>query len=582
MSMELILELAWKSVLFAGATLLMLNLLRRRSAAERSWIANIGLIALMLLPLTLVTLPEWRVQPPEPFAAVIPMVEPSVIAAAPPAAADAMGPAAQKQASWSVPAEALFWTYAVPSGLLVLLLLVSVLRLHLLRRRAEVLVEPQWTTALSAAQRRMQFKHGTALLVSAELRSPISWGVVRPVILLDPKAASDASQAEAIIAHELAHVARLDWAMLVVGRLATALYWFNPLVWMLARMAHELSEQAVDDAVLDSDISSTDYARLLINAACHDNRAIVLAANGVAGCGDLTRRVERVLDSSVSRRAARGGWVLGCFAVMICVAGPVAALSSHGPAPAPAGAGDPGRSVVVDGQSIEIAGVSVATLNASRASVETGSREQSDTLPASRGEILSPVFAGAMITAARTGDMRTLRQLMEHGASVNAVLRGDGTPLIAAVRAGRVDIATFLLASGANPSLGVPGDGSPLTVAARSGRRDLVELLLSRGASINGAVPGDGTPLIVAAAAGHNDIVKLLLDRGASLEQVVPEDENALITASRTGHIGVVELLIGRGANVNSEAFGRTPLSVAQLRGHGEIVDMLRKAGAVR
>lgn len=581
MNAELIFELAWKSVLIAGATLSMLSVFDRRSAAERSWIANIGLGSLMLLPLTLIALPQWRLQPPEGVAAVMPALEPSAVLATPPTNVAAIGPAAQNATPWSVPPEALFWTYAVPAGLLVLLLFMAVLRLHLLRRRAEVLVEPQWSTALSAAQRRMQFKHGTALLVSTELQSPISWGVVRPVILLDPKAASDGSQAQAIISHELAHVARLDWAMLIVGRLATAIYWFNPLVWMLARRAHELSEQAVDDIVLNSDIPSSSYAQLLINAACHDNRAVILAANGVTGCGSLARRVERVLDSSISRRAAGGRWVLGCFAAMIFVAGPVAAVSSRGAVPARATAGDPGRTVV-NGRPIEIAGGSVATINAPHASVATGSREQSDSSPETRGEILSPVFAGAMITAARTGDMRTLRQLMEHGASVNAVLRGDGTPLIAAVRAGRVDVAAFLLASGANPSLGVPGDGSPLTVAARSGRRDLVELLLSRGASINGAVPGDGTPLIVAAAAGNEDIARLLLDRGASLEQVVPEDENALITASRTGHIGVVALLIGRGANVNSEAFGRTPLSVAQLRGHSEIVDILRKAGAVR
>src|SRR3546814_19484140 len=81
----------------------------------------------------------------------------------------------------------------------------------------------------------MGFKHGTALLVSTELRSPISWGVLRPTIVLSPKAVAAASEAEAIIAHELAHVARLDWAKLLGARVACAVFWFNPLVWMLAR-----------------------------------------------------------------------------------------------------------------------------------------------------------------------------------------------------------------------------------------------------------------------------------------------------------------------------------------------------------
>ncbi len=66
--------------------------------------------------------------------------------------------------------------------------------------------------------------------MSDDLVSPVSWGVMRPVILLDSRALAATDEAEAIIAHELAHVARLDWAKLLVARIATALFWFNPFV----------------------------------------------------------------------------------------------------------------------------------------------------------------------------------------------------------------------------------------------------------------------------------------------------------------------------------------------------------------
>ena len=127
-----------------------------------------------------------------------------------------------------------------------------------------MLVEPHWLAALAHAQRRMGFKSGTALLTSNELRSPISWGLIRPVILLNNEAAEAHGEAEAIIAHELAHVARLDWVKLLLSRVTVALFWFNPLVWLLAREAHQLREEAADDAVLASDIEDTDYARLLV------------------------------------------------------------------------------------------------------------------------------------------------------------------------------------------------------------------------------------------------------------------------------------------------------------------------------
>ena len=47
----------------------------------------------------------------------------------------------------------------------------------------------------------------------------------------------------------------LDWAKLLASRIACAIFWFNPLVWMLARESHQLREEAADDAVLMADIA---------------------------------------------------------------------------------------------------------------------------------------------------------------------------------------------------------------------------------------------------------------------------------------------------------------------------------------
>ena len=62
--------------------------------------------------------------------------------------------------------------YSFPLFLLALLMTVAVVRLFAMRGRADVLVQPSWLSALAEAQRRMGFKHGTALLVSNE---PVSY-----------------------------------------------------------------------------------------------------------------------------------------------------------------------------------------------------------------------------------------------------------------------------------------------------------------------------------------------------------------------------------------------------------------------
>src|SRR6187549_1107059 len=331
----LLFELAWKSLVVAGAALGVLRLARRRSPAERSWIAHCGLAALLLLIPAVIMAPAWNPVPlPTPLAG--PPATTTVLvdmpelahATSPPAAAPAQGPATP-EAGWALPSagELAVWVYAVPLVLLLLTMLIAIARLFAMHRRAAVLVEAPWLAALAQAQRRMGFKHGTALLVSDELHSPVSWGMMRPIILLNPAVIPATDEAEAIIAHELAHVARLDWAKLLLARVACAVFWFNPLVWLLARESHQLREEAADDAVLLSDVDGADYASLLVNAARHDNQALLLAAHGVAPAKDsLKRRITRVLDASLTRRPADLAWVALCLVVLLGITGPLAAL----------------------------------------------------------------------------------------------------------------------------------------------------------------------------------------------------------------------------------------------------------------
>jgi bla regulator protein BlaR1 len=335
--MEWILSLALKSIIVAGVALLLLQIARNRSAVDRSWIAHLGLAAILLLPLAALALPALQVAGPSflattelnsvPAAAAIePLMTGKEIAPAGAKFPVADEPAPAPAVGWAV------WAYAVPAALLILLTLIALGRLILLKARATVLVEPHWLSALAHAQRRMGFKNGTALLMSDDLPSPISWGLLRPTILLNAAAADSHAQSEAIIAHELAHVANFDWAKLLVARFTVALFWFNPLVWLLAREAHQLREEAADDAVLAADIDDTDYANLLVGVARHECRGLLIGAHGVAPArNSLARRIRRVLDGALER--APGGWrwtsAVGFFAAGMAV--PVAALQVVAP-----------------------------------------------------------------------------------------------------------------------------------------------------------------------------------------------------------------------------------------------------------
>src|SRR4051794_22359087 len=96
--MTVLIGIALKSLLIAGLTLGLLELMRRRSAAERSWIAHVGLLALVVMAFAPLVLPSWTVEAPALFGNV-PAAEAPTQTAGPVSAAATAAPAAPIKAN---------------------------------------------------------------------------------------------------------------------------------------------------------------------------------------------------------------------------------------------------------------------------------------------------------------------------------------------------------------------------------------------------------------------------------------------------------------------------------------------------
>ena len=101
-------------------------------------------------------------------------------------------------------------------------------------------------------------------MVSDAVPSPLSWGWRNPVILIDPDTLDEPEEAAAILAHEIAHVARRDWPVLMLTRIAATLFWFNPLVWLLEREVVQQAEEAADCEAARC-VEPARYARTLLS-----------------------------------------------------------------------------------------------------------------------------------------------------------------------------------------------------------------------------------------------------------------------------------------------------------------------------
>ena len=94
---------------------------------------------------------------------------------------------------------------------------------------------------------------------------PVTLGALRSTILLPLEWREwDEAKLDAVIAHEVAHVARRDGMTQRLSLLHRALFWFSPLAWWLDRKLAELAEQASDEAALSCGADRNEYARTLL------------------------------------------------------------------------------------------------------------------------------------------------------------------------------------------------------------------------------------------------------------------------------------------------------------------------------
>ncbi len=136
------------------------------------------------------------------------------------------------------------------SGAVIILLSVAVgrFRLQALRRGAGAPSNADWLPLLGLLCEELRVGRRVTLLQSADDPMPVTWGCLRPVILLPAQADEwSPERRRVVLLHELAHVKRWDCLTQMMARLACAVYWFNPLAWVAARRMCIERERACDD-----------------------------------------------------------------------------------------------------------------------------------------------------------------------------------------------------------------------------------------------------------------------------------------------------------------------------------------------
>ena len=138
---------------------------------------------------------------------------------------------------------------------------------------------------------------------SRQLATPVTIGPLAPKVVL-PAGWRDwpDDMRRAAVAHELAHVRRRDPLVALLAHLNRCVFWFHPLAWWLERKLAATSEDACDEAAVQTLGEPRQYARMLLEMADTVRRRgqrVAWQGVGVDGSGLLGRRIDRVLSGEV-------------------------------------------------------------------------------------------------------------------------------------------------------------------------------------------------------------------------------------------------------------------------------------------
>lgn len=351
------------SIVLRGAMILVLAmvaslLLRRAAASTRHLAWMLAIVAVLLLPFLGAALPSWNVpllsgayeslrapaatmnlEPAEKSDEGLILVKSEgstrvEARRAAVAAGDAPEAAAVSSRLTGVltasAASLLLMVWLVGAATILLYILLGMVGAWRLAASARPVRDASWLEALDEMIDRLDVRRPVQLLSSHEARVPMVWGVVRPVVLLPDDAQTwDAERQKCVLAHELAHVRRLDTLTQMAAGLACALHWPNPLVWKAAHRMRLEREHACDEQVLRSvRTKPSRYATHLMNIAQHAPSSLIRPAGAVsmARRSQLEGRILSILESPERQTETQpAGWTVALVALLLVI--PIAAVN---------------------------------------------------------------------------------------------------------------------------------------------------------------------------------------------------------------------------------------------------------------
>lgn len=179
-------------------------------------------------------------------------------------------------------------------------------RLHLAMAHNTLPTDARTRDIYDACCAKFGIAHKLPLQSMAGIYSPALTVSLKPMILLPANITDTLTDAQLACAlrHELTHYRRRDHLLMLLLRLLTCVYWFNPIVWLMKRELMKDIETACDSAVTArlNGAERREYAMTLLalfSQPCRANSVLGMALSSAEK--DAERRVRGVFGAHRSK-----------------------------------------------------------------------------------------------------------------------------------------------------------------------------------------------------------------------------------------------------------------------------------------
>jgi len=160
-------------------------------------------------------------------------------------------------------------------------------------------VPAEWQNRVNSFRYKLNISRPVRILESGKINIPIVIGYLKPVILMPVGMLTGmpASQLEAIIAHELAHIYRNDYLVNILQSAGEIILFYHPAAWWISHKIRTERENSCDDIAVSICGDKLVFAKALANLeeVKMRNRQFALA---IKRSGSLTGRIKRLILGS--------------------------------------------------------------------------------------------------------------------------------------------------------------------------------------------------------------------------------------------------------------------------------------------